>query len=362
MTVGPPPASDTADGVGRRAQAFRRCPTGTSRLHGRVATALGGSDEALRALEAAGARQPALVLAALHDLVLAGRAPSLAAAYAGGDLEPAGLAAVETVVRRADEVVAVAAGRRLRTGETGLAAVLHPAVARAASRAGADAVGLVGLRCSAGSDLQLDRVGVAYDDGRSLGDPTSPVQHRASVRGGRPVPVRPLPGVVARVGVDRDPLDVADADDVRWLRACVPPDEPGRAAALEAELALAVGAPPVLLRGDEVERLPDAVELVPAGALPVLMTTWALSSWTPARRRALLRRLEDVAARRPVAWVSVEGVGVAPGVPTLGDRPASGHSTVGVTVLDGSRRRVEVVGRCWGRGRWLSWLADEDGG
>jgi hypothetical protein len=55
-----------------------------------------------------------------------------------------------------------------------------------------------------------------------------------------------------------------------------------------------------------------------------------------------------------VAWVSVEGVGVAPSVPTLGDRPASGHSLIGLAL---PQRDAEVLGRCWSRGRLLSWLA-----
>jgi hypothetical protein len=58
-----------------------------------------------------------------------------------------------------------------------------------------------------------------------------------------------------------------------------------------------------------------------------------------------------------VAWVSVEGVGVAPSVPTLGDRRASGHSTIGVAVFRHSTLRAETVGRCWSRGRLLAWLA-----
>jgi len=58
-----------------------------------------------------------------------------------------------------------------------------------------------------------------------------------------------------------------------------------------------------------------------------------------------------------VAWASVEGVGVAPSVPTLGDRRASGHSIIGLAELDHATLRVEAVGRCWSRGRLLAWLA-----
>ena len=89
-----------------------------------------------------------------------------------------------------------------------------------------------------------------------------------------------------------------------------------------------------------------------------MLTAWALSSVPPAERLRFLHRLEDAAAGRAVAWVSVEGVGVAPAVPTLGDRHASGHSIVGVAVLDRSALHVQAVGRCWSRGRWLSWLTD----
>src|SRR6266851_3253388 len=66
-----------------------------------------------------------------------------------------------------------------------------------------------------------------------------------------------------------------DAGDARWLRACLWPDQPERVARLEAEMALAATAPPLLLQGDAVEVMPDAFARVPADALPVVTTTWA---------------------------------------------------------------------------------------
>ncbi|WP_448615122.1 DUF2332 domain-containing protein [Modestobacter sp. URMC 112] len=339
---------------------FGEDAAGTSPLYERVAVALSESAEALRAIGTAPARKrrPALVLAALHDLALAGRAPALAAAYAAADLDAAADAAIDTLLRMTDEVVAVAARRRPQTSETARCAVLYPAVAEAARRAGADAVGLVHVGSTPGLDLHVDRVGITYSDGRSLGDPSSPVQLSASVVGARPVPMRAVPVVVARIGVDPDPVDLTDADDARWLRACLPPDRPERASQLDAEVAVAATAPPELLRGDPVGLLPDALAQVPADALPVVTTTWALSRLPPESRRCFLRRLDDAAAGRAAAWVSAEGVGVAPSVPTLGDRPASGHSIIGLAVSHRSTLHAEALGRCWSRGRLLSWLAD----
>jgi hypothetical protein len=332
----------------------------TSPLYERVAVALSESDEALRAIETAPARKrhPTVILAALHDLALAGRAPALAAAYAAADGDAAAGAAIDTLLRMTDSVVAVAVRRRMRTNETGRCAVLYPAIAEAARRVGATAVGLIDVGCSAGLNLNVDRVGIKYSNGQALGDPSSPVQLSSSIVGARPIPTRAIPEVVARVGVDLDPVDVTDADDARWLRACLWPDQPERVARLEAEMALAATSPPQLLQGDAVEMVPEAFDRVPAHALPVVTTTWALSHFPLESRLRFLHRLDEAATDRPVAWVSVEGVGVAPSIPILGDRRASGHSIIGLALFDRSTLHAEAVGRCWSQGRLLAWLAD----
>jgi hypothetical protein len=345
------------------AQVYRRFAEAdhadASPLHRRVALALSECDEALRAIEAAPVRKrnPTVILAALHNLALAGRAPALAAAYVNADGDAAVGAAIDTLLRMTDAVADIAVRRPVRADETGRYAVLYPAIAEAARRAGAKAIGLISVGCSAGLNLNVDRVGITYGNGPSLGDPSSPVQLRSRIAHNRPVPARALPEVVARIGVDLDPIDVTDVDAARWLRACLPPDQPERIARLDAEMALAATALPLLLSGDAAELLPDAIARVPANALPVVTTTWALSQFSLETRQRFLRCLEESAASRAVAWVSAEGVGVAPTIPTLGDRPASGHSIIGLALFGLSAQPAEAIGRCWSRGDVLEWLA-----
>ena len=158
---------------------------GTSPLYERVAVALSESGEALRAIGAAPARKrhPRVILAALHDLALAGRAPALAAAYAAADGDAAAGAAIDTLLRMTGSVVAIAVRWQTRASETGRCAVLYPAIAEAARRVGAHAVGLIDVGCSAGLNLNVDRVGITYSNGQSLGDPSSPVQLSSSIVG-----------------------------------------------------------------------------------------------------------------------------------------------------------------------------------
>ena len=116
--------------------------TGTSPLYAGVAVAISESAEALRAVESAPARKrhPTVILAALHDLALAGHAPPLAAAYATADPDAATAAAIDTLVASTDSVVATAARRQPQPDQTGHHAVLYPAIAEAARRANAGAV------------------------------------------------------------------------------------------------------------------------------------------------------------------------------------------------------------------------------
>jgi uncharacterized protein DUF2332 len=195
--------------------------------------------------------------------------------------------------------------------QPGSHAVLYPAIAEAARRAGATAIGLVDFGDPAGPNLDVDRVGISYSDGQSLGDSAAAVQVSASVVGKQVVPARAIPAVVSRTAVSLDP-----------------------------------------------ELLADAIAGVPANALPVVITTWALSHLSLEHRLRFLHRLDDATSERTVAWVSLEGVGVAPAIPTLGDRRASGHSIIGLALFDHMSLSAGAIGRCWSRGRFLEWLAD----
>src|SRR6201996_5619320 len=123
--TGPGRASATAGGARTLAQVYRRFGAAdaarTSPLYERVAVALSESGPALRAIGAAPARKrhPAVILAALHDLALSGRAPALAAAYAAADGEAAARAAIDTLLRMTDSVAAIAVRRKTRANETG---------------------------------------------------------------------------------------------------------------------------------------------------------------------------------------------------------------------------------------------------
>jgi hypothetical protein len=120
-----------------------------------------------------------------------------------------------------------------------------------------------------------------------------------------------MPDVAARIGIDLSPLDVTDPDDLAWLRALVWPGpvEAERLQRLDAAAAIAAQEPPTLLAGDLLDRLPDALALVPDGVTPVVLHTAVLPYVGAARREAFVERVRSL----PVRWVAQEAPGMVPG-------------------------------------------------
>ena len=93
--------------------------------------------------------------------------------------------------------------RQTQTNETGRCAVLYPAVAEAAARLDASRIALIDVGCSAGLNLNVDAYAVTYTPSEhTVGDASSSVQLRCEERGATAVPTRPMPEVVARIGIE----------------------------------------------------------------------------------------------------------------------------------------------------------------
>lgn len=327
---------------------------GYSPLYDQICTAVAGDGELLDRLSTlpGHAQQPNMLLAAVHDRVLRGDAPDLAAIYDGTAADPVGPAFLRVALAAWQELVPVLEQRRTQTNEIGRVAVLVPALA-AAELDGPLTVVDVGT--SAGLTLLADRVLVDYGPLGRVGPVESPVQVRCEVLHGTP-PIRPT-HVAARLGLDRRPLDPTDADDGRWLLACTWPDT-DRLERTRAALALARQMPCDLRCGDAVEDLP-ALLAGCEGPLAVT-TTWALAYLSDADRRAVAALLAEASRHRPVAWISAEAPSVVEALPAA-DAPhveGSSPSVVGLVRYErGAMASAQVLGHAHPHGAWLWWHA-----
>ena len=322
-------------------------------------------------------RVPTLLLAAVHDTLLAGTADPLAQWFGSvvsdarrvgtGDDDP--WPHFRRLVLEDEDVA-----ERLRTGSTqtnevGRTATLLPVLARLAVDApgappdGARPLGLVEIGASAGLNLLLDRYGYRYErpDG-SVHEvqPDAPLTIGCVLRGHlEPRWPDAVPHVASRIGIDLHPVDLSDPRQARWLVACQWPEQPERFHRARTAIALAHGDRAEVLTGDAVEEAADLVRAVPQHALPVVIATWMASYLPLARQRDLLASLDAVAAERDLSFVFADDPALVPGlpVPPRPDGAPDGRPTALVRVdwRVGVRSAHRLADQ-HPHGTWMEWL------
>jgi hypothetical protein len=304
---------------------------GRSPLYVHLAGGVAGDGELLAFLDdlPREKRQPNLLLAAVRYL-------------AGLQLSYAAFRAV--VLDRRDEVAATMLARRTQTNEPARCATLLPALASLPQP-----LALLEVGASAGLCLLPDRYTYDYGTCRIDGHPGAPVL-TCRCLGPVPLPSRPIQ-VAWRSGIDLNPLDVSDPDDVRWLSCLVWPGEGDRAERLAAAVELARRDPPRLVRGDLADCLADTAAGAPDDVTLVVFHSAALAYVSPRRRAEFARAVSALGA----VWLSQEEPKVLselPGFPC--DLPASDS---GPTTFALTRDGRHALAYADGHGTWVRWLA-----
>jgi len=259
--------------------------------------------------------RPNLLLAVLHDAVLAAPQQPLAAYYRslGGRRAPdAELPALlrQRLLGDASAVVARLRSRATQTNEPGRCAVLRLAIDAIAARSGRQRLALFDFGCSAGLNLGVDADRV--DCGGSTRGPGERLALHCEWRGGALPPPQPWQ-IVARLGVDPAPVDVADADASRWLQACVWPDDVARFERLSRALAAARRSrPPIEAQADGLARLDQWLDELPADVLPLLFNSWVLAYLSADERDAFHRRVLAWVRAGRLAWICAEDAACHP--------------------------------------------------
>jgi len=303
--------------------------------------------------------RPNLLLAALHERVLAGEPHPFDEYYPsrGGHRAPdVELPALlrDFAARHEARIVEHLRHRSTQTNETGRCAVLWPALNELARRTGRLELALFDFGCSAGLNLGVDGYGYNYG-GFRLGNAEGPQLH---ARWHGPAPAAGLPWrIVARLGADPLPIDVQDEDALRWLRACLWPHDHERALRLDAAVAWARHQPHRIERANDVLAVLEAwLDELPAQVQPVLFNSWVLAYFSQEDFTRHRRRVAELVRARGLAEISAEVPALAPtGMPAPPPCTVPDPQTPTLWTLQ-TRSGVQALAWSHGHGRWLEWL------
>jgi len=301
------------------------------------------------------AHLPPMLLAGGHYLLLEGAGHDLADVYAGRSTAAAAPLFRDLCLGHRDELVEVLNARTVQTNEVGRSALFGPALTWAA---GGEPVHLVDVGCSAGLNLLCDRFRLDYGTFGVSGPEDSPVRVDCTVTAGRP-PIAPtLPVIAGRVGIDLDPPDLTDADDVRWLLACVWPGT-GRFDRAAGAFGIGRADPPPVVRGDALDVLPEVLDGMGDGLL-VVVNSWSYSYFPVERRQEYVDILTEAGRHRRVVWLVMDIPGLVDLVDPV-DRvaPRTGSpepdALTGVVFEGAETPRAELLAFVQSHGRSMSW-------
>ena len=193
-------------------------------------------------------------------------------------------------------------------------------------------IALLEVGASAGLCLYPDRYSYSYD-GRRL-DPTdgpSSVLLECETTGNPPIPDR-MPEIVWRAGIDLNPLDLTNDDDVTWLETLVWPEQEARRDRIRAAIEIVRADPPRIVRGDGIDDLPALVAEAPPELTLVIVDSASIVYMMPEPRARFIEYVSSLPGR----WISNEGRGIVPSaaekLPETGARELSEF----VLALDGA--------------------------
>ncbi|MDC8786616.1 DUF2332 domain-containing protein [Roseateles koreensis] len=319
-----------------------------------------------------------LLLAALHERVLAGVPHAMAAYYpsvGGTRLPDEQLPGLLLDFARCERptIEAHLHNGKTQTNEIGRCAVLWPALQYIARLRDCEALSLIDFGCSAGLNLGVEHYHYRY---RKLHSPFSlgaapgpgvPEIDCDWLGDTAPPPAQPW-RMVQRLGLDLSPVDVRDPAALRWLRACLWPHDRERAQRLEQAVALTRGHEPELLQSDDgLGLLATRLTQDPAGAMrrtqPILFNSWVLYYFEPQALAEHRARVAQLILRHDLMWLSAESAAQCP--PGLDLPPLAAHLRADAATLwtlqwaEAGQLRQQALAWSHPHGRWVQWLAPD---
>ena len=331
-------------------------PALTSPMYAELAYGVSLDDELLALAARKRSRQPApnMLFAAVQYLLLNGVEHSLALHYPGvsGEerpFEPAFPEFRAFCLEHREQIARIIASRSTQTQVVRRCTCLLP-VFSLIYRESTAPLALIDIGASGGLNLNFDRYAYLYrrDGSETIywGQNQASVTLDADLRGPGTLPLleESIP-IASRDGIDLNPIDLSNPDQLLWQRALIWPEHRERHRQLIEAGAELNESPVRLHRGDATELLPGLLMEITDDMAPVVYSTAALYQFPRVSRRHLSEGLAAYSRERPVWQVALEGVH-PPSLTLTRYRDGSGES--------------ELLARASPHGWWIEWQKTVD--
>lgn len=299
-------------------------------------------------------RIPVLLFAAMHNLLLDDHASPLANHYPNicatrPKSSPRQLFK-DYALTHASELRATMSSRTTQTNEVGRCAQFLPPMVILNEEVGP--LAHIDVGTSAGLNLLLPHYGYDFHQGRRIGAESS-LMIESSTRG--PIPeLLHVPDIAWSIGIDPSPIDVHNDIEVRWLEACVWPDQADRFQRLVRAIDIARHSILQIVTGDAVSGIANLVNQALTCGHPTITTSWVMSYLSHDDRLNFVAELDRIGSQSDLSWIIAESPSQTIGLPV--NAPTDEDATV-LSIVNWRRgeRSSQRLARTHPHGYWIHW-------
>lgn len=254
---------------------------------------------------ASGQPTPNLLFAAVHYLLMAHHDDELARFYPSLTTTPKPLDTVypffkKFVLTYADDLTVLLQERLVQTNEIRRCTYLYPMMAEIYQKHHMP-LAFIEIGASAGLQLAMDQYNYCYNDTLSVHNSDSALVLASKNTGDALPPAISHPFVVSqRIGIDLNPLDVTNDEDVAWLQALIWPEHQERRTRLKKAIPIVRQLDIQLMKGDAIEELVAISSQINKETMLVVFHTHVANQIPLPLRHQLLDRIKEISMERPL--------------------------------------------------------------
>jgi hypothetical protein len=243
------------------------------------------------------------------------------------------------------EIQNLISSRRVQTNEVKRCACLLPAFAFIARQVKERPLFFIEIGSSAGLNLLWHRYRYNYGNEIQWGDVNSPVQINCSFQGNKPLIQQVFPKIVSCVGIDLNPINLSDPNEVLWLRALIWPEHKERVNLLNSAIQVARANALTIIAGDAIKALPEILASVPEHVELCIFHTFTLNQFSPDASEKLFSLLAQHSFKQHLFVISIE-------------MKAKVKALVEITFFERGVKTSQSLAYCSPYGEWIEWLVN----
>ncbi|MGX9135908.1 DUF2332 domain-containing protein [Rummeliibacillus sp. JY-2-4R] len=160
---------------------------------------------------------------------------------------------------------------------------------------------LIEIGTSAGLQLGVEQYHYVYNEKIQAGNPDSLLTIYSQNRGKvLPTSIFNIPVVQTRIGMDLNPIDLKNEEELKWLHALIWPEHHERKELLNKAATIIKNLDIQFVSGDAVKQIESICDQIPFNQLIVIFHTHVANQIPAVLKDELMRKLKHISTKRPL--------------------------------------------------------------